>query len=411
MQVNGIVAEYNPFHNGHKYHMDDARSKTGADYTIIAMSGNFVQRGAPAVLNKYARAEMALLNGADLVLEIPSYYSAGSAEYFAAGAVTMLDKLGVVNNLCFGSECGHEKRLEQVARILLEEPEGYKIRLRIKLRQGYSYPLARSFALMEFCPSLSESAEVFSSPNNILGIEYIKSLLRRRSAIIPVTTQRLGSDYHDRRLGNYHSSALAIRQAVFTRQDVGFLRGQMPESAYEIIARDFAQNRPVHPNDFSMLLHYKLLNEGEYGFDRYWDVSPALSDRIRNNIYNFTSFRGFCDLLKSKDITHTRVSRCLMHILLDMKADDWDAYKEHDYIPYARVLGFRKSAEPLLSAIKENASIPLITKLANADKILSAPALAMLKKDIARSNIYNSVAAAKSRQPMRNEYSTPIIVI
>lgn len=411
MQVNGIIAEYNPFHNSHKYHLGEARSATGADYTIIALGGNFMQRGAPAILNKYARAEMALRNGADLVLEIPAFYAAGSAEYFATGAVSMLDKLGVVDTLCFGSECGQERLLEQIAAILVEEPESYKARLRIKLRQGYTFPAARNWALLEFCPALSEAVDVLGSPNNILGIEYIKCILRRNSSMKPYTTKRVGSNYHDKRMGERQSSALAIRQAIFSRQDICFLKGQIPDSAYEIFASVMKHTRPIHPNDFSLPLHYKLLSDAEYGYDRYIDISPALSDRIRNNLYNYTSFRGFSDLLKSKDMTHSRISRCLMHILLNMDTGTLESYREMDYVPYARVLGFRQDAAPLLTAIKEKTSIPLVTKLADAGKILSEPALSMLKNDIAISNIYNSIAASKSKQPMQNEYSTPIVIV
>lgn len=412
MKINGIIAEYNPFHNGHKYHLEESRWTTGADYTIIAMSGNFMQRGTPAILNKYARTEMALRNGADLVLEIPSYYACASAEYFATGAVTMLDKLGVVDHLCFGSECGQEDLLDQIARILIEEPESYKVRLRIKLRQGYSFPTARSLALLEYCPSLSGAIEVFSSPNNILGIEYIKALKRRSSSIHPSTTKRVGSDYHDKLMGTNQSSALALRHAIFSKRDLNLLREQMPEDAHDILQKLWETASPMHSNDFSLPLHCKLIMESEAGYSQYVDVTPDLSDRIRKNLYSFTSLKGFCDLLKSKDLTYARISRSLLHILLNMKTETLVSYiNDLDYVPYARVLGLRKDAAPLLSAIKSNSSIPMISKLADAEKLLSAPALEMLHRDISVSNVYNCVTAGKCRQPMRNEYTTPLIVL
>lgn len=411
MKVNGIIAEYNPFHNGHHYHLAEAGRSTGADYTIIAMSGNFTQRGFPAILNKYIRAEMALKNGADLVLEIPSFYATGSAEYFASGAVALLDRLRVVDTLCFGSEYGQGAVLEQIARILLEEPEAYKARLKIKLRQGFSFPTARSWALLEYCPALSSDMDVFTSPNNILGIEYIKALLRRDSAIRPYSTKRIGSGYHDRRMNANQSSALAIRHAIFSRQDINCLREQMPESAYELMADHWKTAAPLHPNDFSLPLHYRLLCEASEGYEKYVDVTPDISDRIRKHLYQFTSCRGFCDLLKSKDLTYTRISRCLTHILLQIKDEEMALYKSMDYVPYARVLGLRRDASPLLAAIKERSSIPLVTKLADADKLLEGPALDMLRRDIAVSDIYNSIAASKSRQPMINEYSMPIVIL
>ncbi len=411
MKVNGIVAEYNPFHNGHKYHLENAKKATKADYTIIAMSGNFMQRGTPALLDKFKRAEMALQNGADLVLELPVYYAASSAEYFAMGAVALLDKLGVVNNLCFGSECGDLEILQMIARIYMEEPEEFTNALRNNLRHGMSYPLARTNAFLQYEPSLRQYREVFSSPNNILGIEYLKALLKRNSGIQPLTTMRSGAAYHDNRLGSSHCSALAIRHAVFSREDTKYLSAHMPETAYDLIVSSLKEERPLHIDHFSSALLYKLLSESESGFDQYLDVSSDLSDKIRKNLYRFDSFSGFCDLLKSKEMTYTRISRCLLHILLNMKKTTMESYIAMDYAPYARVLGFRKDATPLLSAIKEHSSIPLITKLADAKGILSQDALAMLKQDIQRNSIYESTAALKVKRPMRNEYRTPIVIV
>lgn len=311
MRVNGIIAEYNPFHNGHAYHIDAAKKQNNADYTIIAMSGNFMQRGEPALIDKYKRAEMALLNGADLVLELPAYYSASSAEFFARGGVTLLDKLGVVDSLCFGSECGDVDVLKRIAEILAEEPEKYVNSLRRYIKDGLSYPTARTNALLEYDPTLSNFHDALSSPNNILGMEYIKTLILRKSSIQPVTTQRLGSNYHDLRLGINQSSAKAIRQVLYNNQDPSCVREQMPENAYEIMDQILQESHPVLSNDLSSVLLYKLLQEKEEGYEKYLDVSPELSDRIINHLYEFKDFESFCTLLKTKDMTHTRISRCL----------------------------------------------------------------------------------------------------
>lgn len=411
MKINGIIAEYNPFHNGHKYHLEDAKKANNADYTIIAMSGNFMQRGAPALLDKFKRAEMALQNGADLVLEFPIYYAASSAEYFATGAVTLLDKLGVVTNLCFGSECGDLDVLQKIAEILINEPAEYASTLRNNLRRGMCYPLARTDAMLQYEPSLRQSRDVFSSPNNILGIEYLKVLLRRNSSIQPFTTMRVGAAYHDKRMGEKQSSALAIRQAIFSREDTEYLSIHMPPTAYELMISHLQQNPPTHVDHFSSALLYKLLSESAHGFEQYLDVSSDLSDKICKNLYQFTTFSSFCDLLKSKEMTYTRISRCLLHILLNMKKSAMETYIAMDYVPYARVLGFRKDATPLLSAIKEHSSIPLVTKLADADKILPEQAHEMLKNDIQINSIYESTAALKAKRPIRNEYRTPIVIV
>lgn len=411
MKVNGIIAEYNPFHNGHCYHLNNARHATGADYTIIAMSGNYVQRGAPALISKYKRAEMALRNGADLVLEIPMYYSTASAEYFATGAVSLLDKLGVVTNLCFGSECGDLSVLKKIADILLTEPPMYTETLRRNLRQGQSYPSARNDALLHCDSSLSAYKDVLSSPNNILGIEYLKALTRRNSSMEPFTAIRAGAAYHDKRLGTNQCSALAIREAIKSRQDTEYLETQMPQSAYEILAECLNNKCFLTSDAFSSVLHYKLLNEFENGYTDYLDVSSDLSARIRKNLDNFKGYEDFCNLLKSKDMTYTRISRCLLHILLDIKDSEMAKYRSMDYAPYARVLGFRKDAKPLLTAIKEHSSIPLVTKLADAEQPLTAEAYEMLKNDLLKNSIYESAVSLKSGQPMVNEYRTPLVII
>lgn len=411
MRVNGIIAEYNPFHNGHKYHLEASRLRTGADYTIIAMSGNFMQRGTPAILNKYARTEMALRNGADLVLEIPVFYACGSAEYFANGAVSMLDRLGVVDHLCFGSECGQEQIMKQIARILVEEPDSYREKLSEKLKKGCSFPTARSLALLEYCPSLNDAVDIFTSPNNILGIEYIKALLRRHSSIEPVTVKRAGCAYHEKRMGAEHPSALALRQAVLSGQETDSLRAQMPDSAHDILKKAWEKSQPMESSDFSGPLLYKLLSGEAEGYSRYMDVSNELSDRILHHLYQYHDPDSFCELLKTKDTTYSRLSRCMMHILLNITKEAMAQYKAMDYVPYARVLGLRKDAAPLLSAIKKHTDIPMLSKLADADKLLDPSALSMLKADILASHIYNGAEAAKCGGRIRNEYQTPIVVL
>lgn len=428
MQINGIIAEYNPFHKGHLYQLTDAKQATNADYTVVVMSGNFVQRGTPALLSKYKRAEMALQNGADLVLELPMYYATSSAEYFAAGALALLDKLGGVNNLCFGSECGDLTILQKVAQILAEEPDKYSDILRNNLKKGHSFPTARIQALLEYEPDFRGYQDILSSPNNILGIEYLKALLRRKSSIKPYTTTRSGAGYNDGTLTSdsidsahdtIQCSALAIRQALFSDEEIAnnstrkteTLRMHMPESAYSILTEAIAENAILQSNDFSAVMHYKLLSEQENGYEKYLDVSPELSDRIRKNLYHFENFTSFCDLLKTRDMTYTRISRSLLHILLGITSETMEEYRSMDYIPYARVLGFRRDAAPLLSTIKTHSSIPLVTKLADAEQILSTDALNMLHHDIHMNTFYESVMASKSGKPMVNEYRTPIIIL
>lgn len=411
MTINAIIAEYNPFHNGHRYQLQQARIAKRADYTIVVMSGNFVQRGAPAIVDKFTRAHMALSNGADLVLELPVFYAASSAEYFATGAVSLLDKLGVVDNLCFGSECGDVDILWQIADILLSEPTLYTDSLRQSLSRGNSFPSARTSALLEYCPSLSASRDILSSPNNILGIEYIKALHRLASSIQPYTILRVGSDYHEQRMTSYQCSALAIRQAIFSRQDYSFLQPHMPDNSFQLLTEALNNRRPVHINDFSQALLYKLVTEQGNGFCQYLDVTKDLSDRICRQLDSYYNFRGFCEQLKSKELTYTRISRSLLHILLDMKKETYEEYRSLDYIPYARVLGLRQSASSLFTALKQNSRIPLITKLADAQKLLPETAWKLLEKELVINRIYESTAAVKSQQPLQNEYRIPLVIV
>lgn len=459
MKINGIIAEYNPFHNGHQYHLEESRRLTGSDYTVVVMSGDFVQRGMPALVDKHVRTRMALLGGADLVLELPVLYATASSEAFAAGAVTLLDKLGVITHLCFGSECGNAMLLEQIAAFLSREPEEYRASLKSFLKQGLSFPDARAKALAsqaesEKCDKLSSSRsplpdhceELLSSPNNILGIDYIKEIIRRKSSIIPVTVKRIGAGYHELltseslkyaeqtspRLtdsGNFPTddllsgtstadtgipaplSALAIRQAIYDGQTPERFRPFIPEEPFMLLKTCLAQKTPLSPDAFSGILYYKLLLEQHLGYEKYLDVSKDLSNRIRNNLSQFTGFGSFCDLLKTKEVTHTRISRCLLHILLNIKQEDMQMGKELDYIPYARVLGFRRSSEALFGELKEHCSVPLITKLADAQKSLPEDAGRLLKMDILASEIYQGIVYGGTRRTAPNEISTPLVIL
>lgn len=410
MQVNGIIAEYNPFHNGHLYQLKRSLEETGADYTVVAMSGNFVQRGSAALLDKHTRAEMALLGGADLVLELPALYAASSAEFFASGAIRLLDQLGVVDTVSFGSELGDTALLKKAAEILVQEPADFSSSLKHYLKEGMSYPNARTEAIIQHYPEFNGQDSIFSSPNNILGIEYIKALLRQNSSIRPVTIKRLGNGYHDRSAGAPFCSALAIRQALFSGASPEFLAGQMPEEAAGLLGSWLDTHAPMQNEMLSLPLYYKLLSESSRGFSAYLDVSPALSERILNHLGEYRGFEDFCNLLKTKEMTYTRISRCLLHILLNIKKEEMPS-SSTPFVPYARVLGFRKSAAPLLTAISKNSSIPLITKLADAKERLEEDALIMLQKDIQISQFYQGICALENRLSIQNEYSIPLVIL
>ena len=396
MKIVGLIAEYNPFHNGHAYHIQKAKEISGADSVIVVMSGNFVQRGEPAILPKHMRTEMALKSGADLVLELPVCFATGSAEQFAYGAVTLLEHLGCVDSICFGSECGDIDSLAKVAKILSDEPPLFQASLQQYLKMGLSFPAARERALEEVYPS-EPFSKLLKEPNNILGIEYLKALHRISSSIVPYTIQRLSSGYHDKCLSETYSSATALRSYLM-RGLLDEVSGQVPETELQLLKENYEKRFPICADDFSVLLKYRLLNETKDSLSAYEDVSEELANRIFHHRNEFVTFNQFCVLLKTKEVTYTRISRALLHILLKIK-------KLTDYeVSYARVLGFHKDRTDVMARIKNEGNIPLVTRLTS----FCHP---MLETDIYASNIYESIVTDLYKTSFINEYEHPVVRI
>lgn len=434
MKTAGIIAEYNPFHNGHAYHLSEVRKKANADYLVIVMSGNFMQRGVPAMLDKYQRAKMALQNGADLVLELPCLFACSSAEYFAKGAVSIFHQLGVIDALGFGCENDNLSLLQQAADLLLSEPEEYRAVLQDSLKKGSSFPAARSMALKS-CLGNHFSEQILASPNSILGIEYLKALKALSSSMEPIAIKREGAAYGDTKLHSSYSSALAIRNALFnnknTESNLDILKGHVPDSVLSLIQERYCKTMPITTNDFSALLHYKLLLEAEKGYTEYLDISKDLSDKIRKNLPLYTNFDSFCMLLKSKELTYTRICRCMTHILLNIKQQDLENLLPSQscntksipanktsakLVPYARVLGFREDSSPLLKEIKTNSGIPLLSVAADvknfmANDTIPESAKRLLQLDITASRIYNGTTRNHYNISLPDEFGSPILKV
>ena len=416
MKVAAVIAEYNPFHNGHLYQLNFIREQLGADIIIVAMSGDFAQRGIPAIVDKYDRCRMALQNGADIVIEIPSYFALGSAEYFAEGAVSLLDKLGVVDLLNFGSEIGNLDIINVCAKILADEPLSYSLELRKQLKSGKSFPVARSVALWNETERMGchfnedEFNMVVGSPNNLLATEYVKALIRRKSNIIPTTLKRYGSGYNDSSIsaGSF-SSANAIREYLSSdKESSELLKEQLPDTVYDYFSGDHV--KLLYPDDFSDILQYRLICENFDGkIDDYYDVSDRLANIINKNLMECKSYTDLCLKCKSKELTYTRISRSMMHIILSMKKDVIEELKANDYSQYARILGFTQKGMSVLNKIKANSSIPMITKLPKVQKELTGIALSSLNQDIHCSQVYNCVRAGKYHENALNEYTRQII--
>lgn len=415
MKVVAVIAEYNPFHNGHLYQLKNIQKFHNADYIIVLMSGDFVQRGEPAIIDKYERCRIALACGADAVFELPVYFALGSAEYFSQGAVSLLDKLGVVDVLHFGSECGDIEFLQECAEMLINETDEYKKFLNFNLKLGKSFPLARCEAIMALSDLHSQEIyNVFSSPNNILALEYIKALRQRNSNITPVTLKRAGADFHCEALPEASlPSATAIRKSLFSSENSQIfsdIKNHVPEICFHALANSTL----VFPDDFSQILMYRLFREADLmnRFSHFYDVGIELSNVIAASRTHFSSFSECIQLCKSKNLTYTRICRALMHIILDMTQDTADLLKNGDYCSYARLLGLRVNNErnELMKQIKKNSSIPIITSPAKGLKQLSESALISFKADIHVANIYETVKAIK-KFPMSplNEMTREII--
>ena len=408
MRITGIIAEYNPFHTGHKFQLEHIRKNDGAYYCIVVMSSDFVQRGTPAVLPKHLRARTALENGADLVLELPAAFCTASAEAFARGGVSLFNALGVVTSLSFGCETQNMSLFMDTARILAEEPKEYRDMLKTGLQKGLSFPAARSEALLwHFASqpsdsvSLSERKEFLSQPNNILGIEYCKALLELHSPIVPRPLLRQGSAYHSLDWDETaHPSASSLRELL--RQPEAFR--SLTDPVYCSLRDAAAKNSCLFPEDFDLLLQYRLLTETAGHLAGYLDFPLPLANRVIHCRNQYTTLEAFCSLLKTKELTHTGIRRSLLHMLLEIT-------EVPRSVPYARILGFRKSAAPLLSAIKQNSSVPLISKLADASRSLNLEEQKILQETTDASNIYESVLCRKAGRPFVHEYQKEVILV
>jgi len=426
MTIAGIIAEYNPFHKGHAYHIAKTREITGADYVVVVQSGNFVQRGVPAMVDKHCRAHMALSEGADLVIELPSAYACASAEGFASGGVSLLRSLGCVNALCFGSECGDLSLLSSYAGILAREPKEYQELLRTFLKQGLSFPTARSRAIQEYLScgqdilpcslydhDLQYESEVLSQPNNTLGIEYLKAMLQQDCTMKPYTILRKSAGYHDASMEAELASATAIRASFLERNDFSKIREQLPKEAGQILMTYLEKKQPLILDDFSSVLYYQLLSLSEAELCDYTDVSPELAARTKHLLPQYQNASQFADLLKTKQLTHTRITRALCHILLKEKQTAANRRKANSYPVYGRILGFRRESQPLLSLIKQTASIPLISRMADGMASLQdqPDLLELFEQDVFAAHIYEAVAAMKSKTAICHEFTRQMTVL
>lgn len=410
MKILGIISEYNPFHNGHLFHLQKSMDLTGADAAVVVMSGNFVQRGAPAFADKYLRTQAALESGASIVIELPVQCATATAEIFSQGAVSVLHSLGCIDALCFGSECGDIDQLKQAATLFSDEPPLFQSVLRRELKKGQSFPAARK-AAFKACLSSPNTDQLLDSPNNILGIEYLKAIQNTHASMVPYTIKRQESQYHDTALSGKLASASAIRKQFLGAQTFPeAVANALPNGSADLLRSNFSGAFPIWEDDFSLLLKYRLLQETSASLSDYADMNQELSNRIIHNRNRFSSWSQFLSLLKTKELTYTRISRALLHVLLGITKQDLLSLASLHYAPYARVLGFRKDKREVLAEISRRTRIPLILRGSDVSSLPDA-ASACLRKDLFASNLYASIQSCKSGALIPEEFGRKLLIV
>ena len=398
MKTAAIIAEYNPFHNGHRHMLEYIRRNTDAEYIFIIMSGDFTQRGEPAVFSKEARAKAALLAGADAVFMLPVAYSTAGVELFSLGAVSLASRLGA-DYLCFGSESGNmDELLSAAVRFRIggsaDSPEIKKL-----MYEGHTFAKARSLAFPEF-------SDLIKSPNNILGIEYIIAGLNMESSMKYITLKREGAGYDEEKIteGNYQS-ALALRNLLKT-EDRDLFKKYVPMETRMLLDKE--ANVPVFLNDLSDSLYTKLLFMPDSA--EFFEVSDSLYNRIKNHCGEFKDIESFADLIKAKNLTHAGIKRALLHILLNLQ-NNAEHYKKAEELTHVRLLGFNEDSVDLLTHIGKCGSVKPVTKIPSVQKEFNSFTKDIFEEDLNASTLYEYIRSRKLNVNPVPEYSKPVIKI
>lgn len=390
-KVVGIIAEYNPFHNGHLYHLLQAKDLAQADYVVAVISGNFTQRGDTSIVDKWTKAYMAICGGCDLVLELPTVYSISSAENFASGAVKILDSLKIVDSIAFGAEASDLATLNNIANVLYTEPRGYTNILTHELQKGISFPSARENAILMYLNDIKRYANILNSPNNILAIEYLKALKTQKSNMNPIMVKRSKVYYNDDRIVDDFASATAIRKLI-KRREYEDLRKVVPRSTYKILSRQIRDgNIVLGLENFEKEIIYTLRKMSIREIANLPDVSEGLENLIKNSADNCNDMSKLIANIKSKRYTQTRIQRILLYALLGIDKKMMEDSKK--VTPYVRVLGFTNKGKELISEInKRNSKINMITSVKKFIEKNNKPSnrtiMQMLQKDIFATDVY-----------------------
>ena len=415
MRVVGLITEYNPFHNGHKFHLEASKHLTNADYVVCVMSGNFIQRGEPALLNKWARTKMALINGVDLVIELPVSYVLQSAEHFAFGAVKILNSLNIVDYICFGSEQGKIEPLNNIAGILANEPEEVSHRIKLLLKEGNSFASAREKAIKEYLKAENKSLNIdtiLASPNNILGVEYIKALYKLNSRITPLTIKRHKAGYYSLEPKDEIASATAIRNILQQEMNLEKLESFMPSANYHILCSEVdAGQGPVFSQHFDIAIMTLLRKLSNLQLAAFPDVKEGLQNRIWKAAHTFGTLESTITAVKTKRYTRTRLQRIMFNILLSITKDVLKTFQKYGGPQYIRILGMNKNGKKLLKLANSTASLPIIIKPSSYSRSCNPLLRQMIELDFLATDLYTLHYPAADKRIGRLDYLTSPIIM
>ncbi|KGA97032.1 hypothetical protein AJ85_13685 [Alkalihalobacillus alcalophilus ATCC 27647 = CGMCC 1.3604] len=366
MKTVGLVVEYNPFHNGHLYHLTKSKEQTKADVVIAVMSGSFLQRGEPALVSKWQRTNMALAGGVDILVELPYYYSVQKAQTFAEGAIRILNTLSV-DTVCFGSESGDITSFYELHEFMTTHKEEWDNEVKKEMSKGLSYPKAASNA---FTTLTNESKPLLSlaEPNNILGFHYVEALHKWSKTMRAETILRTKAQYHDEEIQDTQiASATSIRKALFEHESFDQIRTVLPQTSYEQLLTYGKEFHVFHDWEaYFPLLQYQVLSSSVAKLEQIYECEEGLEYRLKETIKRASSFKEWMHLLKTKRYTWSRLQRLATHVLTQTTKTEMSQLLKDGPLPYIRLLGMSQKGQAYLSSIKKDLDTPLISRLAEA---------------------------------------------
>lgn len=411
MATAGIIAEYNPFHNGHLYQVEQIRSGLGCEHIISVMSGDYIQRGLPAVCSKYLRADMAVSNGIDAVFELPIVFATASARDFAFAGVSLLEKLHTVDYLVFGAECDDISLLNTIADFLIDEPAEFSDLIRQFISDGNSYPASRAKAFARLLP---DAVPVIAEPNNILAVEYLSALKKLNSTIKPYIIKREQAAYNSTDIKGSICSASAIRSLIQETKeadissDIADILSQiLPNASVSLFLSEYGSSLPVFENDLSALLQYRLLQQTTMPDTA--DMTPELYNKLKKADI-CSCYHDILESVKSKEITQTRINRAVLHLLLDVKKTDMEQFKDNGWSFYGHILALRRNGSSVLKEIKQNAAFPVFTKTADGIRQLDPVGYNMLSYDVTSTRLYNCIVYNKFGHKLPDDFTVKLPV-